>query len=149
MRIPKYRLHKATGGAWIECGGRRTYLGRYGTEESKLRYRQKLREWANKRGIPVERFGLSERDREPPAAAAVLPPEPDGFVYFVRDANGFIKTGHSQSPLDRIRDIAANHALGLETVGVIRGSECLEKASWMTSVSRMNGSVPVSECASF
>jgi integrase len=43
--IPKYRLHKGSGQALVQIDGRRTYLGRHGTEESKERYRRIIASW--------------------------------------------------------------------------------------------------------
>src|SRR5262245_41059632 len=34
----KYRLHKATGRAFVSVKGERVYLGKYGSEESLIRY---------------------------------------------------------------------------------------------------------------
>ena len=44
MRIPKYRLHKKTQQALVEIKGRRIYLGKHGTEESKEKYRRIIAE---------------------------------------------------------------------------------------------------------
>ena len=41
---PSYRLHKARNQAFVQFRGRRFYLGTYGTEESKERYRRFLAE---------------------------------------------------------------------------------------------------------
>ena len=43
--IPNYRLHKATGQAFVELGGRRFYLGVHGSKASKERYEQKIAEY--------------------------------------------------------------------------------------------------------
>ena len=40
-----YRLHKASGQAFVALGGKRHYLGKYGTEESKNAYRLALLEY--------------------------------------------------------------------------------------------------------
>lgn len=37
-RVPKYRLHKPSGRALVQLGGRRIYLGKHGTPESLRRY---------------------------------------------------------------------------------------------------------------
>ena len=51
--IPSYRLHKATGQAYIELGGRRFFLGKHGTKTSREKYEQKLAEYlANGRKLP-------------------------------------------------------------------------------------------------
>ena len=35
QRLPSYRLHKASGQAFVELDGKRLYLGAYGTAASK------------------------------------------------------------------------------------------------------------------
>lgn len=44
IRVPKYRLHKATGQALVEIRGHRTYLGKYDSPSSHERYRQMIAE---------------------------------------------------------------------------------------------------------
>src|SRR5262245_17302076 len=44
-RVPKYRLHKTTGLAKVRLSGRDVYLGKYGTPESRARYRKVVAEW--------------------------------------------------------------------------------------------------------
>ncbi len=39
VRPPKYRLHKGSGQALVQINGKRIYLGKFGTEESKEEYR--------------------------------------------------------------------------------------------------------------
>lgn len=50
MRIPKFKKHRATGGAWIEFNGQRTYLGIYGTDDARERYFAELARWAADKG---------------------------------------------------------------------------------------------------
>ena len=45
VRIPKYRLHKGSGQALVQINGRRSYLGKHGTPESRERYRRLIAEW--------------------------------------------------------------------------------------------------------
>ena len=45
VRTPKYRLHKGSGQALVQLDGRRIYLGRYGTPESKEQYRRLVTKW--------------------------------------------------------------------------------------------------------
>ncbi len=54
MRTPKYRLHKSSGRALIEFDGRRYWLGKHGTAESKARFKAKVAEWAAKHGRVIE-----------------------------------------------------------------------------------------------
>jgi integrase len=44
-RLPKYRLHKATGQAVVTIGGRDLYLGRHGSSESRAEYDRRIAEW--------------------------------------------------------------------------------------------------------
>ena len=61
MRIHKhkYRRHKATGRAFVELGGRRIYLGAYGSPESRQLYDQTLAEWTLA-GRPVAASGSAD-----------------------------------------------------------------------------------------
>ena len=43
--IPNYRLHKATGQAFVELEGRRFYLGKHGSKASREEYEQRLAEY--------------------------------------------------------------------------------------------------------
>ena len=43
--LPSYRLHKASGQAFIELDGRRFYLGKYGSKASKVEYERRLGEY--------------------------------------------------------------------------------------------------------
>ena len=45
FRTPKYRLHKGSGQALVQINGERIYLGKYGTEESKEKYRRLVAEF--------------------------------------------------------------------------------------------------------
>ena len=52
--VPSYRLHKASENAYVELGGKRIYLGKHGTPESREAYHRTLAEWeANGRTLPV------------------------------------------------------------------------------------------------
>lgn len=50
VRIPKYRHHKPTGQALVEIRGRRIYLGRHGTEESREKYRRIIAQFVTGEG---------------------------------------------------------------------------------------------------
>ena len=43
--VPKYCLHKASGQAFVTINGRERYLGKYGSPESQIRYKQLVVEW--------------------------------------------------------------------------------------------------------
>lgn len=54
--IPNYRLHKATGQAFIELQGKRFYLGKHGSKASKIEYERLLGEYlSNNRQLPPTR----------------------------------------------------------------------------------------------
>lgn len=44
VRVPKYRFHKGSGQALVQIDGQRIYLGKYGSEESKEKYRRLVTE---------------------------------------------------------------------------------------------------------
>ena len=51
--IPNYRLHKATGQAFVELGGRRFYLGKHGSKASREEYERRIAEYlGNGRKLP-------------------------------------------------------------------------------------------------
>ena len=51
--IPNYRLHKATGQAFVELGGRRFYLGKHGSKASREEYERRVAEYlTNGRQLP-------------------------------------------------------------------------------------------------
>jgi len=49
-RIPKYRLHKASGQAVVTLSGRDIYLGKHGSEESNARYHEEIARWQLQQG---------------------------------------------------------------------------------------------------
>ena len=54
--IPNYRLHKSTGQAFVELGGRRFYLGKHGSKSSREEYERRIAEYlANGRKLPPTR----------------------------------------------------------------------------------------------
>jgi hypothetical protein len=46
-RPPKYAFHKASGQAVVKINGKVVYLGRWNTPESKIRYQDAVRSWAD------------------------------------------------------------------------------------------------------
>jgi integrase len=50
-KVPKYRLHKATGKAIVVLGGRMFYLGQYGSIESRAEYARLIAEWTSQGGV--------------------------------------------------------------------------------------------------
>lgn len=51
---PAFRLHKATGQAFVELGGRRIYLGKHDLPEAREKYHRMISEWlAGGRELPV------------------------------------------------------------------------------------------------
>lgn len=58
-RIPKLRLHKSSGRAFVEIKGRRYYLGKYGTPEAEQRYHAMLAEVAA-HGAPLPRVDKTD-----------------------------------------------------------------------------------------
>lgn len=54
MRIPSYRLHKASGQAVIEYGGEVHYLGKHGSAKSKQKYREHVAKWSARANVPAQ-----------------------------------------------------------------------------------------------
>lgn len=46
---PKYRLHRASGRAFVHIEGKRIYLGKHGSPESLAEYKRVIAEWSTKR----------------------------------------------------------------------------------------------------
>jgi hypothetical protein len=44
-QVPSYRLHRASGQAVVNLGGKDIYLGQHGTRESQTRYEQLIAQW--------------------------------------------------------------------------------------------------------
>src|ERR1700738_4903603 len=58
LRVPSYRLHRASGQAVVTLNGRDHYLGRHDTPESRLAYERLVAEWLGSGRCPVvERSG--------------------------------------------------------------------------------------------
>jgi integrase len=60
--IPNYRLHKASGQAFVELGGRRFYLGKHGSKASREEYERRIGEYlGNGRQLPptMQKTGIS------------------------------------------------------------------------------------------
>ena len=51
VRIPKYRHHKPSGQALVAIRGKRIYLGKFGTDESKEKYRRLIAEFVANDGV--------------------------------------------------------------------------------------------------
>jgi integrase len=58
MRIPSYRLHKPTNQAVVTIRGRDVYLGKFGTPESKQRYKDEIAKMLDsKADVPIAKKG--------------------------------------------------------------------------------------------
>ena len=60
-RDPKYRHHKARNLAVVRIEGKDYYLGRFGTEESKLEYHRRLADWRAALLVPTNTNGNAEK----------------------------------------------------------------------------------------
>jgi integrase len=63
VKLPKYRLHKASGQALVQINGQRIYLGVYGSETSRQEYRRLIAEWLASNVTPA---GRSSADKTQP-----------------------------------------------------------------------------------
>ena len=96
LRTPKYRLHKGSGQALVQINGERVYLGKYGTEESKERYRKTIAEWLAS-GHPTGRRGS-------PSAAATQVTVNELILAFSQHAKErYVKNGEPTSEIRSYR----------------------------------------------
>ena len=104
--VPKYRHHKGSGQAFVQVKGKRHYLGRYGTPDSKERYARFVAELA---ASPVEDPAVV-----PPKAAASLTVVElaDAYHEFCK---GYYrkKDGTPSGWLDHIQLVLDKHLAGL------------------------------------
>ena len=84
--IPNYRLHKATGQAFIELGGRRFYLGKHGSKASKEEYQRKLAEY------------LANGKKLPPTLAKTGITCQELAIHFLEWAEGYYQKNGEQTP---------------------------------------------------
>ena len=82
-RVPKYRLHKATGQAVVTLNGKDYYLGKHGTKASHERYNQLTQQWTASNG---------RRVIEPHASLTM----DELFVAYLRDLANRGKPLHSE-----------------------------------------------------
>lgn len=62
-RVPKYRVHKASGQGYVVLNGKAVYLGRHDTPEARRRYHQVIAEWlAAGRQSPAERSSITIKE---------------------------------------------------------------------------------------
>lgn len=63
LRIPRYRLHRASGQAVVTIRARDIYLGTFGSEQSRAEYDRIIAEYIAARGVPEDRratLGINE-----------------------------------------------------------------------------------------
>jgi len=91
--IPSYRLHKATGQAFVELAGRRFYLGKHGSKASKKEYERRVAEYlANGRKLPptLVKNGISCQELT---------------IHFLEWAEGYyVKNGKQTATFDHCRN---------------------------------------------
>ena len=103
--IPNYRLHKATGQAFVELGGRRVYLGKHGSKASREEYERRIAEYlANGRQLPptMTRTGATCQElavRFLEWAEEYFMSQPKSFVH-AKKALGFLVQHYGREPVD-------------------------------------------------
>jgi hypothetical protein len=94
--IPNYRLHKASGQAFVELGGRRFYLGKHGSKASREEYERRIGEYlGNGRQLPptMQKTGISCQELA---------------VRFLEWAEGYyVKNGEPTATFDHCRNALA------------------------------------------
>jgi len=94
-RIPKYRLHKGSGQAFVQVVGRRCYLGKWGTPQSKERYARFIAELAAKPAPAAP--------AKAPQAVAGLTIIELGAAYLDYASGYYQKHGRSTRTVDQVR----------------------------------------------
>jgi integrase len=94
QRVPKYGLHKRSGQAVVCLGGKDVYLGKYGTEESRRLYDEKVRAFLAKRNS-VPRTTPAYRHHRADGRAVVTLGDRDFFL-------GQYGTAESREAYDRL-----------------------------------------------
>lgn len=90
VRVPKYRLHKATGQALVEIRGHRTYLGKYDSPSSHERYRQIIAEFLSAAPLPAS---------TPQKSAKPLPVDELILLYFQFAKGYYVKDGETTNEI--------------------------------------------------
>jgi integrase len=94
VRVPKYRLHKATGQALVEIRGRRTYLGKYDSPSSHERYRQIIAELMSS---PSTQVSTSSKRTEPLTIDELI------LLYFQFAKGYYVKDGQPTNEIVALR----------------------------------------------
>lgn len=94
IRTPKYRLHKGSGQALVQINGRRIYLGVYGSDRSKEKYRRIIATWL------TAKPGVSQTDE---AIRAELSVSELILQYWNFAKTYYVKNGRPTGELDAIR----------------------------------------------
>ena len=103
--IPNYRLHKATGQAFVELGGRRVYLGKHGSKASREEYERRIAEYlANGRQLPPTMTRTWATCQELAVrflewAEEYFMSQPKSFVH-AKKALGFLVQHYGREPVD-------------------------------------------------
>jgi len=103
--IPTYRHHKASGQAFVELGGRRFYLGKYGSKASREEYERRIAEYlANGRQLPptLTKTGITCQElavRFLEWAEEYFMNQPKSFVH-AKKALGFLVTHYGRESAD-------------------------------------------------
>ncbi|MFT3686416.1 MAG: tyrosine-type recombinase/integrase [Phycisphaerales bacterium] len=105
-RIPKYRLHKATGYGVVRLNGRDIYLGKHGTPESHTEYKRVIAEWLAASKAPAVVAAAGEAVRFTCCSIAEL------LLAYLKHAEGYYvrggkPTGETENMKDAVRPLAA------------------------------------------
>lgn len=97
FRTPKYRLHKGSGQALVQVDGRRVYLGKYGSGQSKERYRKIVAEWLAAGGQSARRPSAARNGTASPTINELI------LVFWQHAKERYVKNGESTSELRSYR----------------------------------------------
>jgi integrase len=110
---PKYALHKRSGQACVFVNGREKYLGAYGSEESKQKYREFVAGWAGQQLPP-----------DPPKAAVVAPRAltvAEALIQYKAHAERYYKSRETDNLKEALRPLRAEFGeLPLDQIGPLQ-----------------------------
>ncbi len=111
VHTPKYRHHKPSGQAVVTLGGKDSYLGKYGSPESRAEYDRLLAEWlANGRAIAPQAARTSGTDLTVAELILAYVRFADG--YYVKEGEPTVEPGNIRLALRPLRKLYGHTPAG-------------------------------------
>ena len=129
VRVPKYRLHRPSGQALVESHGRRTYLGKYNSDQSKEKYRQYIAQLMGAPLAPSEAVNSAETLR---INALVMAYFNHAKQYYVKHGRPTAEVAGIRIALRRLRRLYGSQLaaeFGPKSLKIFRESLCQQNLS--------------------